>query len=149
MGSTVWIGGGTLTSWELPHGFTRSFYSWAGPGSAWIKKPNLPETMFFHNLVYDGRRSIWALALTYSSSVFEFSLDDETWSTKERWSRWRYSACVLCQNYIITFGGWEQTYSTDTILVTDIRTGRTVKSSTKLPSINRQHCAARIIATKP
>ncbi len=110
-------------------------FSWAGPGSNWIRRRNLAEDLNYYSVVYDEtHKAIWALA---SEKIYMYSLDDDVWQLKKTFSewfekRWR-TGSVLCGSYIFTLGGQLEGPGlalTNMILLTDTRTGQTVISNT-------------------
>lgn len=123
-------------------------YSWQGPGSAWVRRTDLPEHTQYHTVVYDAaHRAIWLYAAR-STIVYMFSLDNKTWQTVQplrQW--WGDTDSVLCGHYIITPGGAihsAASIGTTRILITDTRTGKTVISNTRLQYIVRWQSVTRV-----
>lgn len=102
-------------------------YRWAGPGSLWIRQPDLPGSIMLHSMVCDeANMAIWALARYYTSCVFMYSVDDRSWHIKGPLPQRRaYTESVLCGGkYIITPGGDTESGTAATILLTDTTTGK-------------------------
>lgn len=130
-------------------------YSWAGPGSSWIRKPDPPSNMYRHTMVYDpAHHAIWALTVNWDHNVYKYSLGDGLWQTEQPpLLEWRSSsASVLCGANIMTFGGIEGPgppgHLTNTILRTDVTSGQTITVNTTLPTTLAQHCAVRVTPTR-
>lgn len=123
------------------------FYSWAGPGSSWINRCDLPVGKYGHSMIYDGHNDIWCL--TGDHCIHVYSLEKNTWRIAQELPgpRWQ-SGCVCCGAYVVTPGGLEVGKRTNTVLVTNIQTECTVTAATRMPVPIYGHCVALVSTTK-
>ncbi len=128
-------------------------YSWAGPGSSWVRQPDLPGSVQYHTMIYDeANKAIWTNAGMFGTAYYRYSVDSRKWQVKKPLPyRTYYTNSVLCNNgkFIITPGGYTDSSgkykATAMILLMDISTEQTIISTTTLPIPVNQHVVACIL----
>lgn len=137
---------------RTPENWSCHMYSWAGPGSDWIRRPDLPGEMAFHSMVYNmTHQDLWTIGGWQSMAVYVYSLETAVWRQMALLPQPRYnSQSVLCSShYIITPGGYEGLRQpTDSILLTNIINGQTIYYQTNLPNTVSRHCVALVKQTR-
>ncbi len=140
----AWICGGETPDLKVTH----KVYSWKGPGTSWVSRPDLPEAKFGHSLIYDGDETIYALSGALAPSVHMYKFADTLWSNVEPLSPSRWcSGGVRHDKLFFVLGGEIPGGTTNTILVFDTTTGMTRTADTKLPANVASHCVAIIKTT--
>ncbi len=144
----VWCSGSVYNAHQARH-----MYSWNGPGSDWIRQPDLPVNMGQHSMVYDKvHKAIWILASRDSPNVYRYFPGIRKWQTEQPLPNTRMNTeSILCfpGKYIVTPGGTVLGSTSDTIDLTDITTGKTFTSHTKLISPLGEPVVACITRTRP
>ncbi len=126
-------------------------YSWAGPGSSWVRQPDLPDSVKYHTMTYDkANKAIWTSAGRIGTAYYRYSVESRKWQAKALPYTTYYTNGVLCNNgkFIIIPGGKANPSGyfepTAMIQLMDISTEQTIIANTTLPRGIDGHVAACI-----